>query len=489
MKRTISIALFLAILTSFASCETQSEKVEDTTETNPTDTTITPVDDIYTDLPTADHGGMEINILGYGANSEKEYLDAEQTGDVVDDALFQRNIETEERLGVDIIFSIKGGATTANDLFRSSVMAGDNDYDLLTTKSFSLGNILSSGILRSWNDIDGINYDKPWYIHDANETMTVGNQTYALFSDACGTNITMCWSYFFNKRIAEEWKVGDLYQIVRDGDWTFDTLTSITKDIWSDLNGNSERDSEDMYGLYVDIWATLDACMLSHGLTAISKDEDDLPFVNFYSERLVTSFEKTYSLWWENPGTFVDQSDAYNNVKFFAQGQALAIPSFIQYAIESDMRSMVDDYGILPFPKLDDKQENYCTYVHPRYGMMLLPLTLTEEKAAVIGDFAEVWSAFSYKYLRPALYDISLTAKGTRDEESIEMLELIMDSRKYDFMTGLQSDGSFPLTNDMTYRNLLGIRNKDITSFYESRKESADKYIADLVEKLQEALS
>ncbi|MBO5218083.1 MAG: hypothetical protein J6C52_01550, partial [Clostridia bacterium] len=287
----------------------------------------------------------------------------------------------------------------------------------------------------------------------------------------------------------DEWKAGDMYQIVRDGDWTFDTVTEITKDVWQDLNGNSERDAEDMYGLYVDKWATLDACMLSHGLTTLEKDKNDLPYVNFYTERLVESFEKTYALWYENPGTFVDVSSAYNNVKFFSQGQAMLIPCFVQYLIESDMRSMNDDYGVLPFPKLDDKQEDYCTYVHPRFGMLLLPITLTEDKAAVIGDFTEVWSALSYKHLRPALYDVSLTAKGTRDEESVEMMELIMDSRKYDFMTGLQYGGSFPLTNDKTYRNLLGNqKNKDITSFYESSREAADKYIEDLVAKLEDVI-
>ena len=39
------------------------------------------------------------------------------------------------------------------------------------------------------------------------------------------------------------------------------------------------------------------------------------------------------------------------------QGQALLIPTSIQFLIEGDMRNMADDYGVLPFPKLDEEQE------------------------------------------------------------------------------------------------------------------------------------
>ncbi|MBQ2708214.1 MAG: hypothetical protein IJF67_08105, partial [Clostridia bacterium] len=354
-------------------------------------------------------------------------------------------------------------------------------------KSSALGNILSQGAIRSWDDIDGINYDAPWYIKEANETMTFRNSTWALFSDACGTNITMCWAYTFNKRIADEWKVGDLYGIVKDGTWTIDKVSELTKGIYQDLNGNSEKDDSDLYGLYIDKWATLDACMLAHDCHSLSKDDNDIIYLDYYSERLVNSIEKVYALWWENPGTFVDIQEAYRGVKKFAQGQALFSSMFIQYLIEGDMREMVDEYGVLPSPKLDEAQTNYGSNVHPRFGMLVLPVTLTAEKTAMISDFTEVWSALSYKHLRPALYDVSLTAKGTRDEESVEMMELIMDTRAYDFSTALQSTSGFPFTQS-SYKSMISKQNKDVTSYYESNKEKADAFIADIVSKLNEAI-
>ncbi|MBQ8510026.1 MAG: hypothetical protein IJ493_08990 [Clostridia bacterium] len=491
MKRAVSTLLLIAMLASLGACgETAKTSSDDTSTPTSTDTTVSTETDIYSNLPQSDYNGMEINILGYGASysySDREFLYAEQTGDVVDDALYQRNMDTEQRLGIKINFKADTGDADAIKLFVSSVMAGDSEYDLLAMKSYALCNVMSNGVLMPWDDIEGINYDQPWYIQDANETYTFENNTYAIFSDALGTNMTMAWIYTFNKRLAEEWQIGDIYQVVRDGDWTMDKLMSLTKDVWKDVNGNSTPDAEDIFGYYTDKWATLDACMPTHGLTAIAKDDNDMPVLSFYSDRLVESFEKVYSLYWENSGTYVDTTSAYEYVKRFADGQGLFSPMFVQYLIETDMRAMEDEYGILPFPKLDDEQESYYTYVHPRFGGLMLPVTLTDEKAEMIGDFVEVWSAYSHKYLRPAIYDVSLSTKGTRDEESVEMLELIMENRTYDYMTAMQYGFTFPLTNDKTYRNLLAAKNKDITSYYNSNKEKAEQYIADLATALEEA--
>ena len=85
-------------------------------------------------------------------------------------------------------------------------------------------------------------------------------------------------------------------------------------------------------------------------------------------------------------------------------------------------------------------------------------------------------NAYSYKYLRPAIYDLSLSTKGARDENSLEMLELIMSKRQYDFAGFASFGGSYPFTPVMTYRNLLANKDVNITSFYESNKSSAESY-------------
>ncbi|MGM9625496.1 MAG: hypothetical protein ACI3XM_07280 [Eubacteriales bacterium] len=206
----------------------------------------------------------------------------------------------------------------------------------------------------------------------------------------------------------------------------------------------------------------------------------------------MTAFEKYYSLLWENVGTYVrnDQDSVnaffYDYVENFANGQALFSPMYIQYLIKDKMRDMKDEYGVLPYPKLDENQESYMTYVLPRHGGFMLPKTLSEEKAGMIGYVVECMSAYSYTELRPAIYDVALKTKGVRDEDSIAMIDLILDSRKYDFVGALQWGATFKFTQAETFRNLLSKKNKDITSFYESNKASAEKYIEKLIAQFEE---
>jgi hypothetical protein len=50
-----------------------------------------------------------------------------------------------------------------------------------------------------------------------------------------------------------------------------------------------------------------------------------------------------------------------------------------------------------------------------------------------IGVIVEALCAESYKKVVPAYYDVALKFKGTRDQESIAMLDMIVNSRIFDF--------------------------------------------------------
>lgn len=331
--------------------------------------------------------------------------------------------------------------------------------------------------------MDGINLNNPWYVQSANESISIGGIQYAIFSDACKTNITMCWTTVFNKDLVDDWNITNLYSLVKSGDWTMDKLIALTKDVYSDLNGDNVSDANDLYGYYTDSFATLDAFMISHGVQAVSKAKDDIPVLNFYSENLIRSFGKVYDLYWNNSATYVVTDKAYTYIKSFSDGHAMFSPMLIDYML-TDLRTMKDDYGILPYPKLDKEQNNYYTYLLSRPGMFMLPATVSNEKLGKVGYVVEALNAYSYKFLRPAIYDEALIGKGTRDEESFEMLDLIMNTRTYDF-SGFNETaggiGDFPFNPAKTYRSLLSKKNINITSYYEANKVAGNEYLSKLV--------
>ncbi|MCL2519305.1 MAG: hypothetical protein FWF15_12150, partial [Oscillospiraceae bacterium] len=58
-----------------------------------------------------------------------------------------------------------------------------------------------------------------------------------------------------------------------------------------------------------------------------------------------------------------------------------------------------------------------------------IPITADPERAGV---FMDAFTAISGEVLMPAYYKISLEGKFTRDEDSIEMLDIIRDGRVFD---------------------------------------------------------
>lgn len=91
---------------------------------------------------------------------------------------------------------------------------------------------------------------------------------------------------------------------------------------------------------------------------------------------------------------------------------------------------MTDDYGIIPTPKLDEKQENYVTYNLGTYYMAILKTAKDPEMSAVM---LEALNAESYKSVVGAYFDTALKGKYSRDEKTAEMLDLILSNAFFDF--------------------------------------------------------
>ena len=104
-----------------------------------------------------------------------------------------------------------------------------------------------------------------------------------------------------------------------------------------------------------------------------------------------------------------------------------------------DFREYDINFGILPYPKGDASQEEYCNTLHA-YGnaLMCIPDAADPEMSAAV---MEVLSYYGQKELLPAYYDITLVGKGIRDEESEEMLDIIFATRFFDVGTYYQIGG------------------------------------------------
>ena len=113
---------------------------------------------------------------------------------------------------------------------------------------------------------------------------------------------------------------------------------------------------------------------------------------------------------------------------------------------------MESTFGLVPMPKLDDSQEEYRSYV--AYNTAFLVIPTTQKNTARAGFILDALNYESYIDTLPIYYDVTLSQKGLRNEESIEMLELIRENRGADLMAVYSITAD--ITNSFTYMFVNG---------------------------------
>ena len=104
-----------------------------------------------------------------------------------------------------------------------------------------------------------------------------------------------------------------------------------------------------------------------------------------------------------------------------------------------------------------------------------------------VGTITEAMAAESYKQVIPAFYETALLTKFTRDNESQEMIELILSNVKFDFGNIythiIAGGGSGP---GHLLRLCILNKNKDFASVYASNEAKFQSNLDKLIEKFIE---
>ena len=424
------------------------------------------------DVPELDFGG---DTLTFSVTTAYAYeMDAEElTGEVTNDAVFNRNKKMEDRFNVTIDeTAVNNPSHTEHQAFiRQSIAAMDNSFDIAAVYVYYAGDLVLENLFTSWDSIPYVNLDNPWWVSKINKTFTVGGRLYTAVSDLCVTSMQLAYSYLFNRKIAADYDVENLYDVVDEGRWTLDCEYELTKNFYVDLNGNGKRDVKDVYGLLSDVNTSLDCYYAACGQPLLVEGEDGLDVV-LKSERALTIYEKVNRIINENDGAFLiyhGQNGMSYDSKYaiFMNDSALLMPVRLS-ALYNQLRDMESDFGIIPYPKGDEAQEDYLTCCLDNYSVLCIPNVFTDY--GMIGALAEALSCESKISVMPAFYESALQDKYSRDERSVKMLDLIMDGRTYDlsvlftYLSGLK--------NFMTE----GIRNQlPFASNYESRERMIQK--------------
>ena len=101
------------------------------------------------------------------------------------------------------------------------------------------------------------------------------------------------------------------------------------------------------------------------------------------------------------------------------------------------------------------------------HSVMAVPITISNPEYTSI--ILEALNAETYKQVVPAYYDTSLKVKYSRDDETGEVLDLLMDNRMFDFGYIYDTGLAFVI------QKLVSVNSSNTESAYATKMKSAEK--------------
>jgi len=445
MKKILSVIiifiLFAGVLSACGGDETNiSETVNNNDTLNQTEeeqavTNGEPPFMGYT-FPDVHYDGYEFTILNADVQnivwSYTRMVSEGETGEIINDAVFRRNVLVEDTLGIKINETAVPRENIAS-LVTRSVAAGLGTYDIVFSLDGHTGTLTTQGVLLDLYNIEELSLSSPWWDQNAQQRLTLGGKLHMVGSPAHVAYYAQLWCVFFNKKIVADLSLENPYTLLNENRWTFDKLYEMARAAGRDINGDGIFDLDDQWGV-IGHSNLAQAMIFGMGEDTIYIDNTGMPAAQAPTERFISGFEKI--MWFFPPGNglMIREGNSMFSVfqnghrDYFSHGRAL-------FHIETlgcihGFRNMDDEFGFLPIPKLDEAQDRYYSWTGAATPLMVIPKDNAD--TARTGIIANALTAVSADTVTPAYYDLTITRKAVRDEESLVSLEIMRQACWYD---------------------------------------------------------
>ncbi|MBQ2278242.1 MAG: extracellular solute-binding protein [Clostridia bacterium] len=496
MKRTLSLVLALLMLaaTAMTSCSESTENAETTAGTS-VETPVAGEEVVEETEETRATANVPegTNYDGYtftihcSSNSEygivqNDFAAEELTGEAINDAKFNRNVAVGDKLNVVIttLTAASAGHDAGFNEVTRDVQAGTASFDLLTACGYTTSKLSMNNYLVDLGSVPYIDLEASWWDQIANKDLKVLDQLFYTTGDITVSDNDATYCVMFNKNLITQYDMENPYEMVENGTWTVDKFMSMAEAVSLDINGDGIFDTNDRYGVLV--WDdTMMGVVNCSGEKCATVNNEGLIELTLNTEKTMTILDKFLTFAQNKEIVYAYQRANWSDsllVTMFSGDQSLFLTQLIQ--LVPKMREMDSDFGILPYFKYDEAQQNYYTTIGSWHSVFLGVPTGPQDLERT-GIITEVLASESYD-LTEAYYDKTLKGKTTRDEESSAMLDLIFANRVYDlgwyFQFGGYNEGV--MNQFRNYQNAFA-------SAYKTSEKAANKVIQKTNEAFLEA--
>jgi len=441
MKKTLTLvfAMLMLIMTVATACGGGSN----TTDTTGPDTSVPgtsepatskPWDEmtmaeqratIDDELPEKDMDGMTFRFfISDNDRRLQEIGTIEDSGDLVDSAVINRNEKVAARYNVVFKGIVAYEGFTKG--FTTATSSNLDTFDLALGNFTDFPAMTQEGYCYDWASLPYVDLDKPWYNQSARDALSVDGHTYCMVSDLELSTLSLSYCIFWNFDLADDYSLENIYDVVEDDRWTYDYLLNLAKTYYTD-DGDGIKNEADYLAFAGDPFSGVVTWQYAFD-NPIYKQEDGAPVFALDLEKQYDMVVKLNDLYWDAKGGFTKSWHA--GMSTWLNGRLLAQAGMFEYY--NNYREIDFNFGIVPYPKYDENQENFYTMSDGAHSGMAIPLSVKDiDNVSII---VEALSAESYKLVTPTYYETVLQNKYmNNDPRAIEMLDLIYSSVVFDF--------------------------------------------------------
>lgn len=488
MKKRCFTAVLLMAAALLAACRGSDTPVgTGPADTGSADSTVVETDTAETvrashglDLEALDFGGKPYRAMTYNGSVFAYYFFAdEETGDVMNDAIYARRRNVEEALNVTLEHELKPGHVEVAKALRTAVEAGEDAYDQVILHCIEGVSVsASSGYLYNLDELPYVNMTAEWWNKEQMDALRLGEHTFYAVNDYM---IPYPFILYFNREFVRNLDLTDPYEAVAAGTWTLDVFAEMVKAAVSDLNGDGKIEWEyDRIGLSATDTSKYISFLPASEQFITERDADGRICLAMNTEKTQKVIEVFYDLY-SNHSIYLPASQNAADQLSMRSGRILFYmngPDELEKLRDCDV-----EFGFVPYPKWDEAQKEYRAMDFG--GLMCVPTTVTDPE--MIGAVMELLAWDSENNVVPTYYDTLLQGKFAQDETAASMLRLVFDSICYE--VGGNYFGFSGGFNNLFYavsNVALNQKSTDFASFYAKNEKAAQKTIENFYEDLDE---
>ena len=386
-----------------------------------------------------DFGGKEFGIFIDKAGAQY-LISEEETGDLVGDAVFQRNLAIEDKFNLKFNM-VEAEVNQPCQEIKNFILADDKTYHMFINVQHNImPQMILDGYFVDWNEMEYLDYTKPYWNSRVASDINFGGKVYTMGGDLNLTTYNWTNCIRFNKNLFDDLGIEYPYQDVYDYTWTADKFNTIVKQGYNDLNGNTTFDIDaDRLGFTGWGWEMSTAVYIGMGGKPVISDESGLPVLNINNEKTMKIVDKMIEIF--------DGKNGYNNMSSYAnvtppyaEGRCLMQDTWITGL--NINRDSEFESGLLPYPMLDEDQGQYNSRAANIAHLCYIPTTNVQLEET--GIILEGMSIESYNSVRPVYYDVTLSLKEAKDEDSLKIVDIILGSSSY-MVEGFIGPGQFEM--------------------------------------------